>query len=286
MNLRLLKTSFASSVIALALALAGCAAPSQRYSVQGAQPPSSMQWLYSSGEAAYLQKTIYSNMTDFVAAAVSSQHAQDIVISRTRSASPSRGGADCGTKPPAVIFDIDETVILNLGYERYLSSSGLAYNSASWNDWERSGSRKVAPVPGVIDAMARLDRLGVTPVFVSDRSAEHVSETIDALAFAGVAKPLHLRNLFLKGDISDRPGKDDRRAHVSSTFCVIALVGDQLGDFSDDLVKQGRFAVRRAEADPWGKGWFLLPNPVYGSGVRGDLETVIPSAFDWHPRVR
>ncbi len=269
---------------AIALALAGCVTPSPRPTLQGAEPPASMQWLYGSGEAAYIQKTVYSNMIDFVAASLASGQAQDVVIHHAKAVNLADAGADCGNRPPAVVFDIDETVILNLGYERYLSLSGQGYSPDSWKDWERTGMQKVAPVPGAVNALAKLAKLGVAPVFISDRSSENASGTIEALAFAGVTKPVHMRDMFLKGDISEQPGKDARRAHVSANFCVIALVGDQLGDFSDELVKRGRADVELANADPWGKGWFLLPNPVYGSGVRGDIDAVMPPAYDWHPR--
>lgn len=233
-----------------------------------------------------MQRSVYANMTNFVAAALSTGTPQDIVLKMSNAGASSSGLTACGARAPAVIFDIDETVILNLGYERYLSVSGKGYSSASWLAWERTGAGKVAPVPGVIDAMAELTKLGVTPVFVSDRSSANAAETINALSFAGVARPTHMHNLFLKGDVSAAPGKDARRAKVAELFCVVALVGDQLGDFSDALVKKGRIDDHLAASGPWGRGWFLLPNPVYGSGVRGNVDAVMPPAFDWQPLAR
>ena len=67
---------------------------------------------------------------------------------------------------------------------------------------------------------------------------------------------------------------------------VIAMVGDDLGDFVDTRV----FAGDRASFDwRFGVNWFVLPNPIYGSwtnaypttaqryaGLRPDPETPCP----------
>ena len=31
----------------------------------------------------------------------------------------------------------------------------------------------------------------------------------------------------------------------------------------------------------WGHGWFVLPNPVYGTGVRGTIDDVFPADRRW-----
>ena len=56
------------------------------------------------------------------------------------------------------------------------------------------------------------------------------------------------------------------------------MAGDQLGDFSDlfndrALSCPTAAAPRLAAAFAalWGNGWFMLPNPVYGPGCKGDF---------------
>jgi len=82
--------------------------------------------------------------------------------------------------------------------------------------------------------------------------------------------------------------KDERRWAISEKYCVIALVGDQLGDFSDLFNdKAMSFAVRRNAptetmiATLWGNGWFVLPNPVYGSGLKGGMDEIFPAEKRW-----
>ncbi len=268
--------------LAAASVLSGCATPNMA-SPRPTTPPSSMQWLYASGEAAVLQKTVYSNLVTFVGSSLATRQPHDVVAGYRPPYFDRNPNAGCGKRPPAVVFDIDETVILNLGYERYLVTTGSPYSTATWSQWEKSGAHMVQAVPGATEAMAKLADLGITLVFISDRSSENADQTIEALRYSGIAAPVHRQTLFLKGDVSGEPGKDARRAYVSASFCVLALVGDQLGDFSDALVRAGRLHASSSQSQPWGTGWFILPNPVYGSSVRGTIDEIIPEQYQWAP---
>jgi len=66
------------------------------------------------------------------------------------------------------------------------------------------------------------------------------------------------------------------------------MVGDQIGDFSDLFnVRNLPVQVRRRAAGSgnfarmWGEGWFMLPNPVYGPGLRGGFDEVFPADKQW-----
>src|SRR3546814_18211893 len=74
----------------------------------------------------------------------------------------------------------------------------------------------------------------------------------------------------------------------SQQYCVIAQVGDQLGDFTDLFnATTPDVADRRATVSGknvewlWGLGWFLLPNPVYGSALKGSFNEVFPNDKQW-----
>jgi len=140
-------------------------------------------------------------------------------------------------------------------------------------------------VPGAVDAIAALRRLGVTPVVNTNRVAASAQAAQAALAGVGLGGFRHGETLFLAGDVDGKRGKDARRQEIARRFCVIAMVGDQLGDFSDGF--RGDPPVRRtlatapAIARLWGHGWFLLPNPVYGSGLGGGWDQVFPLDRRW-----
>ncbi len=65
---------------------------------------------------------------------------------------------------------------------------------------------------------------------------------------------------------------------------VALLLGDQLGDFTDDFSAEGLDAVSRAAltasyADKWGAEWIVLPNAVYGSAFNQALRYGVPALF-------
>ena len=72
-------------------------------------------------------------------------------------------------------------------------------------------------------------------------------------------------------------------------YCVIAMAGDQLGDFSDLFnardAGRARPPPRAPPAAPfaalWGNGWFMLSNPVYGPSLRGNFDDVFPADRRW-----
>jgi predicted secreted acid phosphatase len=106
------------------------------------------------------------------------------------------------------------------------------------------------------------------------------------LAAAGFGDVLYCDSLCVAA--TGDGGKDGRRWRISQKYCVIAQVGDQLGDFTDLFnattpdVGARRSSVAGREVEwLWGLGWFLLPNPVYGSALKGNLNEVFPNEKQW-----
>ena len=68
--------------------------------------------------------------------------------------------------------------------------------------------------------------------------------------------------------------KTTRRAEVASSFRVLLLIGDDLGDFVSGARArpEERVALVERYADRWQQSWILLPNPYYGSWERALLD--------------
>ncbi len=174
---------------------------------------------------------------------------------------------------PAAVFDVDETLIWNVGHAYYEARSNAPFDEESWAAWEREGVAQTVAVPGAKAALDALRALGVTPVFNTNRNAGNAKHTEAALAHTGLGPATHGDTLFLKGDVDGKSGKDGRRAEIAKRFCVLALVGDQNGDFTDALdngpagkrpmTERRALAADRYSAH-WGTDWFVLPNPLYG----------------------
>ncbi|WP_375290067.1 5'-nucleotidase, lipoprotein e(P4) family [Qipengyuania sp.] len=284
--------------------LAGCAAqpplastaPAAGSPAMGleAAAPDSMRWLYGSGEAAGASIQAYRMLADY-AVAVSRQRKmpQSVPMGLPDAeggiGTPSCQRADGSQKPFAVVFDVDETLILNNGYE-YWQARGNPYNSDDWADWAANGARFVAPVPGAVTGLKRLREAGITVVFNTNRKSDTAAGTVAAIEAAGLGPAVHRQTLFLNGDDAMGGRKDGRRAMIAENFCVIALAGDNLGDFADvfnisQMPPQARReAVARGQyAQLWGNGWFALPNPVYGDSIKGTVGEVFPPDTRWTP---
>jgi 5'-nucleotidase (lipoprotein e(P4) family) len=258
----------------------------------GSVPPG-MQYLYGSGEASAVSIQAYLTLADFLVARggdFAVGHPVSSVVLAPDATLEAPKFLKCGPRQrPAVVLDVDETALLNLGYEADDSQRSGAYDQQRWDRWETSGVTAVDPVPGAIEALRAARASGIEVVFNSNRGSANALATIDALTLAGLGPVVHLQNLWLKGDdATGGSGKDARRWAISGKYCVIAMVGDQLGDFSDLFNAPGMTpAQRRAQTNSpklrmlWGHGWFVLPNPVYGTALKGDIDDVFPKDRRW-----
>jgi 5'-nucleotidase (lipoprotein e(P4) family) len=252
--------------------------------------PASMQYLYGSGEAAALSLQAYMGLANYLVGLPADRsigHDVPSVVIAPGSRLDSPSFLPCGKKPLAIVFDIDETAILNLGYEADAARRGDGFDAARWADWERTGSTRVAVVPGLLDVIkvARIENIAV--VFNSNRSVAHAAETAAMLNDLGLGPVIEGDTLWLQDGAS---GKDARRWAIAAKYCVVAMSGDQLGDFSDLFNAPAMVPSARREAVAgrktslmWGHGWFMLPNPVYGTGVKGGFDDVFPPATRWTP---
>lgn len=291
-----------------ALGLAGCSATVNNYHSEVPTPtapsvlagdeapaPVAMRWLYGSGEAAAASIQAYRALADYAEVIARQRRIPQSVPMGLPEAADDIGEALCvredrSVKPLAVIFDVDETLLLNRGYEYWQSVTGSGFDRRTWDDWERTGVGQIAPVPGAVTALRRLREAGITPVFNTNRNTANAARTAAALDAAGLGPAIHRKTLFLRGDDAMGSAKDGRRAMIAERFCVIALAGDNLGDFADlfndealPVQERRRLAARGEFAQLWGNGWFVLPNPVYGAFDRGTVGEVFPPDTRWMP---
>lgn len=254
-------------------------------------PPPGMQYLYGSGEAAALSLQAYQGLWSYLSARVQDRKAdlliRGVVLSKDGSLEVPKF-VPCGKKPLAVVLDIDETAMLNLGYEADDAQRGTGYDDRRWKRWEQTGAQAVAAVPGAVETLDGARRAGIVVVFNSNRSEANAPQTIAALESAGLGKAKLGETLWLRGDGPNSSGKDARRWEIAAKYCVVALVGDQLGDFTDLFNPGGvpvpirrNMASQTMVAAMWGNGWFMLPNPVYGTGLHGSLDDLFPQDKRW-----
>jgi 5'-nucleotidase (lipoprotein e(P4) family) len=253
-------------------------------------PPPGMQYLYGSGEGAAISMQAYQALWMYLSARAVDRKAgldiRGVVLGKDATLEVPKF-MSCGKKPLAAVFDVDETVLLNLGYEYSDATRTGPYDEARWQRWEKTGADKVAAVPGAVEALDAARRAGITIVFNTNRSAGSAAETAAAIEGAGLGKAELGKTLWLRADGAPS-GKDGRRWEIAAKYCVVALVGDQLGDFSDLFNPGGvpvpirrNMTTQTMIASMWGAGWFVLPNPVYGTALHGDLDDLFPADKRW-----
>jgi 5'-nucleotidase (lipoprotein e(P4) family) len=182
--------------------------------------------------------------------------------------------------PPAVVLDIDETVLDNSVYQARLLRDRTNFDPVTWGEWVRAGEAEA--IPGAREFIAAARGLGYTVFYISNRDCSAPAPTADDKC---PAKTATMRNLVALGIDpapepdrmllrGERPGwaaKTARRAFVAANYRIVAMVGDDIGDFVEPRVYNGD----RARLEPrFGSSWFLLPNPIYGSWTTpfGSLE--------------
>ncbi len=291
-----------------ALALAGCAAQAEQTAapVLGKEalatqigekptpvsPPTGQQWLYGSAEGTIASAQVYKAMTTYVVNRTKERPkysviADDSVIVMHGDNPPF---FPCDNKPLAAVFDADETLIWNVGAMRYMAEQGKDFDPVTWNEWEKTGAGKALAMPGAVAALKAMRDAGVAVIANTNRAAANAKGTEDALRAAGLGEFKHGETLFLMGDTPGGSSKGGRRAIIASRFCVIAMAGDQLGDFRN-LFNNTKLNVKSRTANAmgspfdrlWGNGWFLFSNPVYGPSIRGGYDEIFTPETKWEP---
>lgn len=166
--------------------------------------------------------------------------------------------------PPAVIVDVDETVLDNSPFEARMITEKKEYNKPMWNAWVAEAAAR--EIPGAAEFIQRALEEGVEVFFVTNRSHENEEHTVRNLRdrFGPIVTAEHV--LSKGGQEGWGDSKASRRAHVAATHRILLLLGDDYNDFADLGAGSPEERTRdaRRHIDYWGTKWILLPNPMYG----------------------
>jgi 5'-nucleotidase (lipoprotein e(P4) family) len=222
----------------------------------------------------------------------------------TWTAEPTQTG-DLSALPPAVVMDIDETVLDNSAPQAQMLLDEICLEEfpAAWDAWV--AKRSAPAVPGAAEfirsARAMTDPAGrAVRVFLitnrecarregDDSACPQEADTLANLRSLGLDSPTLADDLMLKGEREDWASeKLARRRAIAPEFRIVLNIGDDLADFLPDVRRAAPLARERARcaADPrWGRQWFLLPNPMYGSWLVA-LGQDFRSALTAEPQVK
>ncbi|MFF2505597.1 HAD family acid phosphatase [Streptomyces sp. NPDC058067] len=195
-------------------------------------------------------------------ASPSSQYAQDLARieagAKKRIAEAAREHHKGGK--PAVVFDIDDTLLLSLDYEK---KTNYTYNDATWKEYVAKADRPA--VFGTPDLVAYAQAEGVEVFYNSGLGESQRAAAVANLRKTGIDVNLDAAHMFLK-DKANPPAylsdcatpsawkcttvqyKSGTRKHIESLgYDIVGNFGDQYSDL------QGGFADRT----------YKFPNPTY-----------------------
>ena len=213
---------FTGSLILLAqvLFLSACAQAPAKYDPS---TDSGVMWAKHAAEYQAVSAQIYAQAT---------RDLPRLLADPSWSAVPGHEG-DTG-KPPAIILDVDETVVSSVDFE----INHYPYSSLKHYEW--TSSHTAVPIRGVADFVATARESGIEVFYLTNRLCEKFegnndtcpqkASTIADIREVGIE--VDAEHVLLAGE---RPGwgkeKLVRREHIAKTHRVIMLVGDDYGDF-------------------------------------------------------
>jgi len=218
-------------------------------------------WVQTSVEYRAITTQTFRAAADHLDVALKEKHWDALVPSE-------RGNAATGLKP-AVVMDVDETVLDNSPYQARLIRDGKEYDEISWDQWV--AEKKAKPLPGVVDFAKAAAEKGVTILYISNRAVHLKEATLANLRDAGL--PVADDSVFLglgtvlEGCEQNGSEKNCRRRLAGQQYRVLMQFGDQIGDFVqvETNTRDGRQALFDEYDDWFGERWWMLPNPTYGS---------------------
>jgi len=162
--------------------------------------------------------------------------------------------------PPAVILDVDETVLSTLPYQAWLVKNDRPFSRSSWNAWVREADAKA--IPGALEFVRYAMEKGVTVFYLSNRAYRGALDTnangqIDPGEKQVGLKPFTISNLVRLGFLPQKNVSNDdsvllrgetskdgqvkkgwvssdktvRRESLASDYRIVLLRGDNLNDF-------------------------------------------------------
>jgi 5'-nucleotidase (lipoprotein e(P4) family) len=162
---------------------------------------------------------------------------------------------------PAVILDIDETVLDNSPYQAKLILEGESYSPVTWKRWTAMADANA--LPGAVGFLRHADSLGVAIFFVTNRDADEAGATLRNLQREGVPQATGDHLLTRQGASS----KESRRGEIAQDHDIVLLIGDNLADFSAVFERRSvddRSRLVDSLRSSFGERFVIVPNPMYG----------------------
>jgi acid phosphatase len=185
---------------------------------------------------------------------------------RNWTAAPGEQTGDFQNLPPAIVLDVDETVLDNSKYQVWLMRADQSFSTRTWNQF--CAAQISGAIPGAVEFTKYAESKGVKVFYVTNRGAETEKDTRANMEKLGFPLGGNVDTFLMQGEKPDWTGaKSTRRAAIVKDYRILLNIGDNLGDFDDRYRSNEADRLKAFDAGMpyWGKQWLMLPNPSYGS---------------------
>lgn len=190
----------------------------------------------------------------------------EALADRNWTAAPVEQKGDYQNLPPAVILDVDETLIDNSRYQVWMMKNDQSFSTKTWNQF--CAEQISTAIPGAVEFTRYADAKGVKIFYITNRGAETETDTRENMQKLGFPMGGNVDTFLMQNEKPEWGGaKSTRRAVVTKDYRVLLNIGDNLGDFDDRYRSSEADRLKAFDAGMpyWGKQWLMLANPTYGS---------------------
>jgi len=192
-------------------------------------------------------------------------------------------------KNSAVVLDIDETVLDNSPYQAWLiiesqkEGEPVGLTPSTWRAWMKLAEARA--VPGAVDFVQFAQACGLNVFYITNRQCTSIDRcqeeawTIRNLENVGL-RSTPVTRILMKNEKPEwaSSGKQARRRYLlEQGFNIVMLIGDDSNDMMDGVYKESiahRQHMVTTNSSKWGKAWFVLPGPTYGSWKKPETLSV------------
>ena len=181
-------------------------------------------------------------------------------------AAPVEQKGDFANLPPAVVLDVDETLLDNSLYQVWMMKNNQTFSTKTWNEF--CAAQVSLAIPGAVDFTKYADSKGVKVFYITNRDASTEKDTRANMEKLGFPMGGNVDTFMMQGEQKEwGSAKGTRRAVVAKDYRILLNMGDNFGDFDDRYRTSEIDRMKAFESDQayWGKQWLMIANPTYGS---------------------
>ncbi|PWU25246.1 MAG: 5-nucleotide phosphatase [Candidatus Rokuibacteriota bacterium] len=214
----------------------------------------------------WMQRSVEYKATTLGAFALARMRLDQALTDPNWTAAPKEQTGAYQSLPPAVVLDVDESILDNSLYQAWMTLKDTSFDPKTWNAFVNTVTS--VPIPGAVEFAKYADAKGVKVFYVSNRTAQEEEPTRKNLEKFGFPMGGGVDTMLMTGKQPDwGSAKGTRRAFIAKTYRIVLNIGDNFGDFVDEYrtSEAERLKVMDQNRDRWGREWIMIANPSYGS---------------------